>query len=377
MTNNTHNLIQQRNSNMELLRIICMLLIVAHHFIVHGFIVNLEALNTTMTTDRVIGTALNSIHVSINCFILISGYFGIRFRLRSLLKLYLTMLFFAVGYYLLTVALGDKTFLWSQLGYVSRTFSHGPWWFMVRYFYLFMLAPLINYAIQNIDKRTFLTILLMMTFVNVVTGYSGHSLNNLSGNSTAHFIFVYCIGRYIKIYANPKKEHRWHYLAMAILCMALIIAASIINKWYYNFTAPNLRLMYHNNPLNLIASIAFFLFFCTINFRSRAVNWIASGVLAAYLLQDNSMYISKQYIYGTVKSWWQGIIGADSWWGLNYDLRWLQFTILVIAFLLIAVLIDKLFRFAFLNPLMTIYDKAEPRFKIVRQQIINWLNTKI
>lgn len=367
----------QRNSNLELLRIVCMLLIVAHHFIVHGFITNLESLNTTMTTDRIVGTVLNSIHVSINCFILISGYFGIKFRLRSMLKLYLTMLFFAAGYYLLSVLLGDKVFAWSQLGYVAHTFSHGPWWFMVRYVYLFLLAPLVNYAIKVMDKRQFLVVLLLMTFVNVYTGYSGHSLNNLSGNSTAHFVYIYCIGRYIRLYGNVNREHRWLYLAVSITCMMLIIGASIVNKWFYVFANPNIRLMYHNNPLNLIASISFFLFFCTLDFKSRAVNWIASGVLAAYLLQDNSMYISKKYIYGTVKDWWLGNIGQDAWWGLNYDLRWLQFAALVIVFMAVAVVIDKLVQRAWLQPLMYLYDRIEPRFKPLRTRFVDWLDKEI
>ena len=362
---------------MELLRIVCMALIVAHHFIVHGFIVNLEALNTTMTTDRIVGTVLNSIHVSINCFILISGYFGIKFRLRSLLKLFLTMLFFSMLYYLLTVGIGDKAFTWTQFLYVSRTLSHGPWWFMQRYVYLFLLAPLINYAIKAMDKRQFLIVLIIMTFVNVVMGYDGHSMNNISGNSTAHFVYIYCIGRYIRLYAQPVREHRWWYLMVSLLCMTGIIGASIINKWYYNFATPNIRLMYHNNPANLIASIAFFLFFCTLDFKSRAVNWIASGVLAAYLLQDNSMYISKPYIYATVKNWWLGNIGQDAWWGLNYDLRWLQFTLLVLLFMAGAIVIDKIVQQIYLKPLMAGYDRLEPRFKPLRTRCIDWLNKKV
>lgn len=370
----TDNKILERNSNLELLRIVCMVLIVAHHFIVHGFIVNLEAMNTTMTTDRIVGTVLNAIHVSINCFILISGYFGIKFRLRSLLKLFLTMLFFSLLYYLLTIAFTDKAIKWDQLVYVVRTLSHGPWWFMQRYVYLFLLAPLINYAIKAMDKRQFLVMLLIMTFVNVVMGYDGHSMNNVSGNSTAHFVYIYCIGRYIRLYANVKREHRWWYLAISLLCMAGIIAASIINKWFYNFAAPNIRLMYHNNPANLIASIAFFMFFCTLNFKSRAVNWIASGVLAAYLLQDNSMYISKPYIYATVKKWWLGEIGTDAWWGLNYDIRWLQFTLLVLLFMAVAILIDKVVQRIYLTPLLGLYDKIEPKFKPLRQRCIDWLN---
>lgn len=67
-----------RSSNLELYRIICMLMIVAHHYVVNS---GVRAADGPMMADP---TAMNSIFLllfgawgktGINCFLMITGYF--------------------------------------------------------------------------------------------------------------------------------------------------------------------------------------------------------------------------------------------------------------------------------------------------------------
>lgn len=69
---------KQRSSNLELYRIICMLMIVAHHYVVNS---GLTSADGPLLTDY---TSSNSIFLSlfgawgktgINCFLMITGYF--------------------------------------------------------------------------------------------------------------------------------------------------------------------------------------------------------------------------------------------------------------------------------------------------------------
>ena len=64
-----------RQSNFELLRIVAMLLIVAHHFLIATG--RLDYRSGTLRG----GELVNSFCVvGVNCFILISGYFGIKWH---------------------------------------------------------------------------------------------------------------------------------------------------------------------------------------------------------------------------------------------------------------------------------------------------------
>lgn len=92
----------RRNSSIELLRIVLMLLIVVHHGIVHGL--GLTALSPKFNSvllfnpeNSPIILLVNALCiVGVNCFILISGYYGIRFSKKKLWYLISILLFYSI-----------------------------------------------------------------------------------------------------------------------------------------------------------------------------------------------------------------------------------------------------------------------------------------
>ena len=87
---------QKRSSNIELLRILSMFLVLMIHYIpsrtlpTHGTLAH-DTLGTLFDLE------LRSISfVCVNCFILISGYFGIRWKLKSFSNLLFQILFWAI-----------------------------------------------------------------------------------------------------------------------------------------------------------------------------------------------------------------------------------------------------------------------------------------
>ncbi len=74
-----------RASNFELLRLVCMFYIVLHHFIVHG----LKSAGYWGEAINIYSVISNSfIIVGVNCFVLISGYFGIQSSWKGFIHLY-------------------------------------------------------------------------------------------------------------------------------------------------------------------------------------------------------------------------------------------------------------------------------------------------
>ena len=82
---------------MELLRIICMLLILTHHFILHVLYPELAARGGDVNPYRIACIIINGFaYVGVNCFILLSGYYGMKFKVKSLFNLYFICVFYGL-----------------------------------------------------------------------------------------------------------------------------------------------------------------------------------------------------------------------------------------------------------------------------------------
>lgn len=68
---------KDRNSNIEALRIISILLIICHHYVIHGFS---EVENISMMNQYLLGILSLGGKLGVTCFILISGYYMINTR---------------------------------------------------------------------------------------------------------------------------------------------------------------------------------------------------------------------------------------------------------------------------------------------------------
>lgn len=104
-----------RASNFELLRILAMLLILVLHanFLAFRFPTN-EAIHSQPLTSlgQVWSEALAI--VGVNVFILISGYFGIKARVKGIVSLLFQAFFYTVGVYSTLVLLGLEPFSLSE-----------------------------------------------------------------------------------------------------------------------------------------------------------------------------------------------------------------------------------------------------------------------
>ena len=104
----------QRDSSLELMRIVTMLVIIAHHYVM-----NSGLLGNMVTADNVLdGKSLFCLlfgwggKTGINCFVLITGYFMCKSRitLKKFLKLLLEVEFYNMFFYFIFVFSGYTVF---------------------------------------------------------------------------------------------------------------------------------------------------------------------------------------------------------------------------------------------------------------------------
>lgn len=277
---------KERDSNMELLRIICMLLILVHHFIIVVLYPNLTTHGGEISYYRIACIIINGFaYVGVNCFILISGYYGIKFRIKSLFNLYCVCAFYTVLTSLMKYGLTDlplnKGFFYS----VFLPFSHSEWWFIKCYVALFLVSPLLNKAVHGLAYKEFVCSLVLLTVLNVYWGFYWHE-HNINGYNLEQFIFVYFIGAFLRKFP-PKLINRKRSLLLYISGALIWSIVTIISvKW----RVPHWVSFHYNNPFVLIAAVGLFLYLTGINIHNPCINILASSALAAYLLQDAPIY---------------------------------------------------------------------------------------
>ncbi|MCB9202152.1 MAG: acyltransferase [Flavobacteriales bacterium] len=277
---------KNRDSNIELLRIVSMLIIVIYHFILHSIAPNNPNL---YYITRPLSTVL---HIGVICFVLISGYWGIKFSLKGFVKLFLYCSFYSILIYAVGVILNPDLF---SVRNVITSLILKQWWFIPVYLSLFLLAPIINIPLKNKNRQTKIVFILILLIISFGFGQYVPSLSD--GKNPLNFVLIYYIGNFLRteVNVNIKKI-----LLVYMLCTIILFVAMLLSDLYIPMVGELLvRFFYPYNSIGLIInSILFFLIFTQLKFNSKYVNWFASSALAVYLVHEND-YLSS-YLYDFV-----------------------------------------------------------------------------
>jgi len=352
-----------RSSNLELLRLVCMLYIVIHHILIHALhqVAGYGA-SANLTNSTVESTILDSFfYVAVNSFILISGYFSIRLKPNKLIHLYVMCAFYGTLFYFMHLYLDHqsvgKTFLSNSVFVISNT---QDWWFIQSYFFLCLLSPLLNKSVDFMSKKEHLSSILLLTFINVYFGYFWHNPVNSDGYNVMNFIYLYVIGQYIKKYISIDNFKPLRFkLAISYVFFSFLLAVLVLfNDIVLRRNGATSIFWTYNDPIVIISSIIFFCIFLTFDVRSRIVNWLATSTLAVYLIHENGY--SRHYIYDFI-----GRICKFPF--LLNHLIFIYLSILLLAILLMitCILFDKLFQKVFKpveNLLLFFWNKIESKY---------------
>lgn len=270
-----------RESNAELLRIICILAIVMHHFCIHALFPEIQPLEMSGhgLTSHLILFNYGFLYLGVNCFVLISGWYGIKTRLSGFINLYLISLFYDL------LGLWHEPLTTATLLEVIHPFCHGRLWFFTCYLKLYLLAPLINPAIQYMTKRQYIYILALMSAASLY-----YTDAWCEGYSILHLIYLYLIGGFLRRIATEdrRRAHRLYYLGAYIIFGIIWGIGAMIEayKAQIGFSIPRWEVWSYSNPALMAMSIAFFLFMMSWHFQNQLINRLAMSCLGVYMLND-------------------------------------------------------------------------------------------
>ena len=185
---------KSRNSNIESLRLLCMVMIVSMHI----FGLYNDHLGTAGLAALSFNNAVCNMGVSV--FMLISGYYGIQYKPAKLLSLMNIALFWSVVLLIFDVDHTAKNVVKS----VFPVFT-AKYWFLTAYIVIAFLAPYIDKIVSLITQRQFLMLITILCIFFVLSpSFLMLEIMHDSGKGVINMLLVYLIGRYMAIYGIPR-----------------------------------------------------------------------------------------------------------------------------------------------------------------------------
>ena len=269
-----------RQSNFELLRIFCMLGVVTGHALQSLYDLHTTNYSAVNTVQIVL---MNACVVGVNCFILISGYFRIRQSWKGFLNLYLQLLYYACISALVCLWLRPDQSLLVSLKRIAFPLTESGLWFIAAYVGLYLVAPLLNAALDKQDFRQRTITLAMLLLVDIYIGYMHQTEEvTVNGYHLIHFIVMYYLGAWLSEYKSLIVKRRWGGVWPLIILLNTGLHA-------IKMVFPPIALIYsmrYNSPMNMLATISFFCWAMTWKLQSGFINRVAVSVLAVYICSE-------------------------------------------------------------------------------------------
>lgn len=337
-----------RQSGVELLRIISMFLVLLIHTNMwnekwHG----LDLQNSFSTSATTI--FLQSIScVCVNVFVLISGWFGIRFSVKRLTKFIFQCMFFFTGIYVVFLALGLRGL--TVRGIMDCFLFNDINWFIRAYILLFIISPILNAFVEKTNKREMETVLVSFFAFQTIYGWATPAAHFIQwGLSVTSFVGLYLLAQYVRKYQYEliivKGGGK---ISVAYFSSTLLLFLVTMVSVYLKFDYLTGKIFAYTSPIVILNSLLLLLTFVNIDrkgFVNPVINKIAASSFAAYLLHHNP---------NVMDSFWKNFC-----WNL-YENHWATYIPLAMLFLIsvfsAAVIIDQVRIFCW-NKIETLLNK--------------------
>lgn len=270
-----------RSSGPELLRIVAMYMIVFIH--ANMYLATFCSGGIRMFFNGLVNGICN---IGVSCFILISGYYGVKWDLKKFIKMECMMITYSLlELLILRISSPDQmqgSALLEQLVKSFLPFITRKYWFYSCYVCLLLFSKYIQKFIDTLSKNEFQKLLyLLLLLFSVLPTIFYFELIPDNSKGLVQMIIVYMIGRYIRIYEDiplPRKA--------GILFIILWIINGLSHEFPIQIGGIYHHLCKDNSITNLIMAVILFYLFKNLNFQSRFINRAAAYIFAVFALNN-------------------------------------------------------------------------------------------
>lgn len=325
---------EERKSNIELLRLVLMLMIVIIHFLGHNYLSAAEPAKIDSQHFFTANLLFSFIVCAVDCFVLISGWFSIKFNVTKLFMFLLPICFYQLLMSCIYLPYGS-----------NLSINPFRYWFVPPYVALMVISPLLNKGLNTVSKKNLTIILAVLTvfFILPIKSPSG-----MYGKNAFIFVYIYCLGFYLRNHFD-NKHSAMKYFAMFLLSVAMIFVETIVLAKMGHYEGTRTLSYSYDNVFIISAAVFMFLTFSKLNFKSKVVNYLSASAFFVYIITENeNCYCNETHsIYK--------ILDVPSWeMSDNFIIRILAASVLLFA---VALVVDIVRRLIFSKPEQLIKQK--------------------
>lgn len=292
----------ERESGIELFRIISMLVIVAHHYIMNSGVIGVVNASNAVT-----GSALFALlfgwggKTGINCFVLITGYFMCtsHITLKKFLKLLLEIEFYSITIFFFFVITGYAPFSLKSLIKAILPVQDISTGFTPAYLVFFLFIPFLNILVQSMRQNQHLKLMILSVSVYSLWASIGF---HVAFNYVTWFSVLYIIASYVRKY-----PHKWFdntrlwgilsVIALLLSWMSVTLLAFVVPHLGIRLSGSHFLISDSNKVLALLTAFCTFMFFRNLHFCSKIINKISAATFGVLLIHANSDTM-RQWLWG-------------------------------------------------------------------------------
>ena len=225
-----------------------------------------------------------------------------KISLIKIIKLWLQVFLYSVGIETIYFLLKKVDFKVYIRFFFPITFN--KYWFFSSYILLYLLIPLINKVLTNLDRISYKKILQISTFVLVIWFSIAYQSAVFSLNDTLSAVLVFCylytLGGYIKKYGITlldKCSFRKIFIITLISFVFFELMLILANSLSYRISFFKPFVMYYNRQNSIFVvtlSTLLFYLFKTLDIKNiKFINTISKTTFGIYLIQSHSLFGGK------------------------------------------------------------------------------------
>lgn len=293
---------KKRQVNFELLRILCMYMIVIGHCLFHGRVTAKLGYGTVNYFLSYLIQSFSVVHV--NCFVMIGGYFAIdrAFKAERAVKLWKQVAFYSIGIFLLAVLFGQAG--WADAVKAILPISSKTYWFASVYMAMVLLMPFIGMAATRISKQQYQYLLMLLTLFLSVNHmlFQTDTYGTFSGRDLPGFLFLALLAGYVKLHMKADRKYVIRGLLGYVVC-SLLVLASVYASVELLLEDTGYFLNY-NSPLALLATFSLFVAVRSLSWKETKFDGlilkVAGAAFGVYLIHDN--YLIRYLVWDTFRA---------------------------------------------------------------------------
>jgi hypothetical protein len=299
----------RRQLNFEILRIVAMIMIVSLHYLVKGGILGNPA-RADMTVTGYAAWLIDAFClVSVNVYVLISGYFSTVDDdvVKRPLKIWKQVLFYSVVIGIIAMLTGIQQFdLYRIFNYVFPVVTE-HYWFATSYILLCLFMPFLGRGVNSLDKKQLLYIIMsMLLFFSIAKTFIPMQLPwDKYGYDVLWFVALYLTGAYIRKYGLKCMRGKTVPVFVYIGSVVIIFASFVVIRHIFFNTGKLEDFIDYGYSYNYLfcytGAVGLFVAFSRLKTKllekfRRQIEMLSSATFGVYLIHE---HINIRYLWPT------------------------------------------------------------------------------